>query len=419
MDREDLKLQRSKSDGSSTRAAATDENRGVAPAVELRPPVYPAPATYVATSAHLRTVVARLAQASWMAVDLESDSLYHYYDKVCLLQITADGHDYIIDPLQVEDLSLLRPLFENPAIQKIFHAAENDLTLLHRSIGCDTVNIFDTMVAAQIAGHRQFGLGHLLSHYLQLHIDKRYQRYDWSSRPLLEEHLHYARSDTHFLGTLRERLQEEVAFHGRQDQLEEELSLLEHKRSAPRQFNPEDCLKLPGSALLDNRGLKVLRELFIVRDAIARAEDLPVFRIAGHEQLVRMAELNMGTVRDLYRIPGIHPKTIKRHGAELIAAYRRGEASNAQVPRAPKREMRPANALESEVRFQALRKWRQKKAEELDLDLAIVVNNTVLHAISSANPQTLEALAQVHGVRKWQLNRFGQEMLDVLASIKA
>lgn len=380
----------------------------------LKPPVYTVPATLITTRGQLLEAVEILKQATRIAVDLEADSLYHYFDKVCLVQITAKGQDFIIDPLAVDDLSPLAPLFADEAIEKIFHAADNDVALLHRSFGFETRHVFDTMVAAQIAGHRQFGLGHLLGVYLNLHIDKSLQRHDWSARPLLLAHLTYARSDTHFLEALRDQLEAKVLALGRGEQLLEELSLVSGKRLLIRNFNPDDCLKLTGASVLEPKVQRVLRELFILRDSLARAEDVPVFRVIPNEVLITLAQSPVMGSRDLYRVAGLHPRVIKRYGNEVVNAMRRGQHPNAILPRPLRKEPRPANQVEVEARFQLLRRWRQKKAEELNLDLPIVASNTILQAIATVNPGSLKQLTEVHGVRQWQIRQFGQEWLAAL-----
>lgn len=377
-------------------------------------PVYTDTPVYVVTSEAVAALGERLRSVRCLAVDLESDSLYHYYDKLCLLQLSAEGTDYIIDPLAVSDLSPLAPVFADRGIEKIFHAAENDLTLLHRCLGFEVVGIFDTQLAAQVVGHRAFSLQNLLSEYFGILLDKRLQRHDWSLRPLLEPHLQYARSDTHYLEGLARLLKERVRSLDREDQLAEELELLEQKRPNPREFNPDECMRLPGAADLKPGAQRVLRELFIFRDQVARQEDLPVFRVISHEALVLLAERTLHNVRSLYGIPGLHPRTVKKHGTELIAATRRAAQGLTPLPSLPRRDPRPSDAHEVEARFHVLRKWRQKRAEELGLDLALVASNLILHAIAAHQPKTMAQLEAISVVRRWQIKRFGEEWLALL-----
>lgn len=384
------------------------------PLLTGKAPVYADTPVYITTAEGVAHLAERLLQVKCLAVDLESDSLYHYYDKLCLLQLSAEGQDYIIDPLAVAELGALAPVFADRRIEKIFHAAENDLTLLHRCLGFEVQGIFDTQLAAQVVGHRAFSLQNLLAEYYGVLLDKKLQRHDWSLRPLLEPHLQYARSDTHYLEGLADKLRTRVQQLGRSDQLEEELEILELKRQTPREFNPDECLRLQGAAELSPKSLRVLRELFIFRDQVARQEDLPVFRIISHEALVLLSDRTLHNVRSLYGIPGLHPRTVKKHGTELIAAWRRASQGSTPMPSLPRREHRPSDAHEVEARFHLLRKWRQKRSEELGIELAMVASNVILHAVAAVNPRSLAELEAIPVVRRWQVRRFGEEWVTLL-----
>src|SRR5690606_29531 len=131
--------------------------------------------------------------------DTESNSLYAYRERVCLIQLSTRSRDYILDPLIIVDMSPLAPLLADPGVEKVFHAAEYDLICLHRDYGFIVNNLFDTMVAARICGYKAIGLGSLLSEFLGVELDKRHQRDDWGERPLPPDSLRYAQMDTHYL----------------------------------------------------------------------------------------------------------------------------------------------------------------------------------------------------------------------------
>lgn len=394
---------------------ANEQNPQEPTHVELRAPEFATPVKLVSNALALAEAVAHLQTLTQVAVDLESDSLYHYFDKVCLIQISGGGVDYIVDPLALKDLTPLAGILADRKIEKIFHAADNDVALLHRCLGLETFNLFDTLVAAQLCGHWQFGLSHLLGHYFGLLLDKRLQRYDWSSRPLLPEHLAYARSDTHFLAELRSRLLEQVVALGREDMLQEELLLLEQKRNAGRQFVPEDGLKLQGALGLEVTAQRVLLELYQVREKLARQEDLPPFRLITNEMLVVMAAQPVRGLRELYGLPGLAPKVVKKHGAELLGAYQRGRMSTAPLPVPAPPRPRPTHAPEIEARFQLLKRWRQRVAERENVDLAVVASNQMLMVVATANPGSMEELEALPQLRRWQVRRFGRDWLDALA----
>ncbi|MFM7201919.1 MAG: ribonuclease D [Myxococcota bacterium] len=384
------------------------------PKVELRAPEFTTPVKLVSHALALTEAVAHLESLSQVAIDLESDSLYHYYDKVCLIQISGGGVDYIVDPLALKDLSPLAEILADRRIEKIFHAADNDVALLHRCLGLETFQLFDTLVAAQLCGHRQFGLSFLLGHYFGLLLDKRLQRYDWSSRPLLPEHLAYARSDTHFLAELRSRLLEQVVALGREDILQEELLLLEQKRNSGRQFVAEDALKLQGAMALDMTGQRVLLELYQVRERLAKQDDLPPFRLITNEMLVGMAGQPVRGLRELYGLPSLAPRVIKKYGTELLGAFQRGRASTSPLPVPPPPRPRPVHAAEIEARFQMLKRWRQKVAEVENLELAVVASNQMLMIVATANPASMGELEALPHLRRWQVRRFGPAWLETL-----
>ncbi len=162
----------------------------------------------------LQSMVRALERERILAVDTESNSLHAYRERVCLIQFSTAQADYLVDPLALEDLSALSPLFGNPEIEKVFHAAEYDLLCLRRDFGMEVTNLFDTMIAGRILGRNEIGLGSMLEAELGVKLDKRYQRANWGQRPLPEHLIDYARLDTHYLILLRDRLHAELNERG-------------------------------------------------------------------------------------------------------------------------------------------------------------------------------------------------------------
>ena len=130
-----------------------------------------------------------LASQARLAVDTESNSLHAYHERVCLIQFSTPRQDYILDPLAFDDLSELAPIFDNPHIQKIFHASEYDIICLSRDYGFTFSNIFDTMQAGRILGRKQAGLDRLLDDKFGIKVNKRFQKADWGVRPLSRDAL--------------------------------------------------------------------------------------------------------------------------------------------------------------------------------------------------------------------------------------
>ena len=135
--------------------------------------VNPASAHLVTNQETLDKLVERLSQESVLAFDLEADSLHHYTEKVCLIQVSSESETRLIDPLANLDVKTLAPIFANPAIKKIFHGADYDMRSLYRDFGIEVVNLFDTMIASQFLGESEFGLAALLKKRFGVELDKR------------------------------------------------------------------------------------------------------------------------------------------------------------------------------------------------------------------------------------------------------
>ena len=131
------------------------------------------------------------------------------------MQLSTRTATAIVDPLPTGDLVSLRPLVESPAIEIVFHDADYDLRLLRQDYSWATRNIFDTRIAAQLLGYKAFGLAALLEQHFEIALDKKFQRADWSLRPLSDGMLQYASQDTMYLLALRDILHAELSAKGR------------------------------------------------------------------------------------------------------------------------------------------------------------------------------------------------------------
>ncbi|KAF5374147.1 hypothetical protein D9615_008827 [Tricholomella constricta] len=158
------------------------------------------PFTWVSTIEDLQSMLAKLRQATEIAVDLEHHSYRSYSGFLCLMQISTRDEDWIVDTLALRnELIELNEVFTDPKIVKVFHGADSDVVWLQQDFNIYIVNLFDTFHASKTLEFPRHGLANLLEMYCDFTPDKRYQLADWRIRPLPREMLEYARSDTHFL----------------------------------------------------------------------------------------------------------------------------------------------------------------------------------------------------------------------------
>lgn len=357
----------------------------------------------------LVNMIKDLANEPLVAVDTESDSLFSYFEKVCLIQFSTPHADYLVDPLSV-DVSGLSPLFANPANQKVFHAAEYDLLSLKRDYNFTFTSLFDTMLAARILGWPRYGLGPILEEYFDVKLDKRFQRHNWGQRPLSQQALDYARLDTHYLLPLREIQLKHLKEQKRWQEAQEAFDRQTQVQPAQKVFDPNDFWRIKGSKELEAQQQAILRELFIMRDKIARKIDRPPFKVMNDPTLLQLAKEQPQTERDLHGIKGLGAKLLQHDAQHILKAIQEGLV--APVPQYHSNHHRPDE--DTMVRYEALRHWRNTVAAERGVEPDVIIGNTTLMDIARYNPRTTTMLAHMGVLGKWQFDRYAQSLLEVL-----
>lgn len=381
--------------------------------------VHNTPFAWVATVDAFHAMIASLAPVSRVAVDIEADSLYHYFEKVCLIQFSTDRDTFVLDPLAVKDLSALGPIMADPGIEKVFHAAGYDLFSLRRDYNFAFKNLFDTHIAAQLLGHEQLGLDALLEKLLGIAHSKRRQRDDWSRRPLSSEQLEYAAMDTHHLLSLRDRLEEQICDKGRQDWLAEEFASLANAEIPEREFDPRGFSLIKGSRDLSPQQLVVLRALYLLRDRYAREMDVPPFKVMNNSILLDLAHSPPPSPRGLFQRRGISFRVARRFGGEIFRTIERARGEDLSVLAMPARNPGKPLSREAKARLEQLKRWRKARAEELQLHVGVIFPGTMLEALAASPPTDLKALEAVAGMRRWRAREFGPEILRILRDDKA
>ncbi|MBN2841090.1 MAG: ribonuclease D, partial [Coriobacteriia bacterium] len=152
---------------------------------------------YIRDSETLAAAVQTLLSASVIALDTEFMRERTYYARLCLIQLAADGATYLIDAIALEGrLEPLARVLTAPGIVKVVHAGSQDVEVLLRATGGTVAPIFDTQIAATLAGFpTQVGYAQLVKDMLGEHVDKSDTFTDWSVRPLSEAQLRYAEAD--------------------------------------------------------------------------------------------------------------------------------------------------------------------------------------------------------------------------------
>jgi len=365
------------------------------------------------TTPEVVALAAELKGQPAIAVDLEADSMHRYRERVCLMQLSVPGRTVLIDPLAGVDLMPLAEIFADAGVRKIFHAADYDLRSLHRDFNLEVRGLFDTMISAQLLGEEKIGLADVLGKYFGVTLDKRFQRADWSQRPLTAEMVAYAAEDTRHLHRLVTVFEPKLRELGRYDWAAEEFQLLEKVRFAEGDKGPL-CLRLKGAGTLDSRQLGVLEELLQWREREAERRDRPPFQVIGNAILLPLARQTPRTATALAVVAELPERLRDRYGRDLLAAINRGMTlPNSDLPVWPK-SPRPERDPAADARLAALKVWRRNKATALAIDPGVLINNGLLELLARDNPQFVPQLESLPGLKNWQRRELGSELLAAL-----
>src|SRR6266700_7435617 len=374
-------------DGKVDRESRSDENkRRVAPErVEV-----------IASVSQLAELLPQIESVDRVAVDTEADSLHCYREKLCLLQVSLPGRDYIVDPLADVDLAPLCTMLERKEI--VLHGADFDLRLLRRGLNFMPQRIFDTVIGARLLGIREFSLAALVKRYFDVELGKGSQKANWARRPLSARMLEYAMNDTHYLLPLVERLESQLKQFHRIDWLRQSCQRAVEQAAVERARDKDELWRIRGSGLLRGRAAAVLRALWQWREKEAEAADRPPFHILQNHELLNAAVSFASGNNPDYR----HFSSRRRQ------AFRQAAQCAMQLPESAwpvsRRRAGRRPSPETVRATEEVRRRRDHAAKELNLEPSFIAPRNTLEAIAANRARAASLLVS------WQ-----QELLGIRA----
>ncbi|NCO41894.1 MAG: hypothetical protein COY42_03930 [Armatimonadetes bacterium CG_4_10_14_0_8_um_filter_66_14] len=358
---------------------------------------------YVSRQGPLDALTRQVEGAVRVAIDTEANSLYRYRERVCLIQLSVDGDNHLVDPLARLDLTgFMNALAGKPLI---FHGADYDLRMMRSSFGFRPGGwVFDTMIAAQLVGYEQVGLASLVERFFGVTLSKGAQKSDWTRRPLPARELAYAAADTRYLPELAELLREELQHLGRLGWHEEACERLIEATAEDNHRDPETEWRVKGVSRLDRQQLVFARQLWYWREREAERADLPPFKIVGNEQLVSWAVWAAAHPGESLEQGPRLPRTCSgRRLRELERAIREAQ-QRPQADWPQRRVRRPAERSAPDCRplTDALVEECARVAGSLHLPPSVIAPRAALTALSRARPHTLEQLMESGPLMRWQ-----------------
>ncbi len=368
---------------------------------------------YIESSEPLRRLCAQARTEGRLAIDLEFIRENTYAPQLALIQIAVRDTCAIVDPLTVDDLSPLVEVLTNTDVLKVLHAAGQDVEVLHWHTGKLTQPIFDTQIAASIAGlGEQLSYGRLVDALLGVSLTKGESYSDWLRRPLLPAQIKYALDDVRYLLPMHDRLSKRLDTMGRAAWAADEC----RKFTAPALYERDPRTlyrRIRNGKNLPSQGLAILRELAAWRDDEARQRNRPAGRVLSNEILVDLARRAPQTRDDLQRLRGLPQRELERSADALLTVVQRGlEVPEEDQPQPENRDHRLTPSEELIVKF-------------LDTSLKALCQREKLPASFIANRNDLETLVRRYRkdrlptegslvLEGWRGELVGRELLAVL-----
>jgi ribonuclease D len=371
-------------------------------------------APLIAKAEPFEALMRRLSSAPCLALDTEASSFHRYHERIGLIQLSDRAETFLLDPLALMDLESLGRILDAEHIEVVIHDADYDLRLLKRMYGFRVHHIFDTLIAAELVNEPELGLAPLMRKYFGIQLDKRFQKADWCKRPLTRDMLDYAAMDTRHLIGLRDILAEQLRAKGRMAWAEEEFGLLTEMPFQAKEDNTPAFLRIKGAKALRPRELAVLRELHAWRNGVAAQLDRAPFMVLGNDVLLNLAREPVTDRAKLANVKGIGPSAMEKYAADIVAAVEKGlSAGREEWPR-PERPKRFPRDPDLDERLKRMKTVRDELALAFDLRPGIVAANQLLTDIARSLPGDSMALAAIPGMRRYQVEAFGEALLRAL-----
>lgn len=371
------------------------------------------PASIVNNAETYQKMLAHLSTQGTIAIDTESNSLHAYHERVCLIQLSSQERDFLLDPFAFNDLNELGVLFARSDIQKVFHAGDYDIACLKRDFDLTFHNIFDTMIAATALAEPNLGFAALIEKYFEIVLDKKYQRANWGERPLKPEMLQYAQYDSHYLIPLRGVLLPQLEASNRLQLVLEEGEGMA-RLVKPNELHSEDIWRVKGAKDLSAEALSLLDALNHMREMIASNRDVPPFKVFSDRALTEIAQTQPHYIEELSLLPSLPESQVRRYGSLLMQTINAWREKPQKVT--PRRNHRLSDA--EMKRRDALSNWRKQAGVEEGLPSNAIISRELLERLAHLEISNIEELKQAMTYFPYRYERYGDAIFQALERTK-
>ena len=328
----------------------------------------------------LNQLLAQAQKIPVLALDLEADSMYRYHTRICLIQISSPEQNWICDPFDFEFIPELTQILDQCLL--LMHGSDYDLRLMKSFWNYTPKNIWDSHMAGRFIGLTQLGLGALVQEYCQISLDKKFQKADWTKRPISPEMLDYAAHDTQFLFTIYDKMTLKLQELERFDWCNQSTKHFLETNSISFDGNNDDSWRIKNSSKLPRKGLAYLKILWKWRENLALEFDAPPFKIVANEQLLS-ASFQLSTGKSLLAAFDRLPRRIT---LDTFAPYLE-EIKNVEFMNEKEYPIKPHDRGiilkgPATTRFEHIKEYRDRISLSLNLDPALLISKNQMVYLS-------------------------------------
>ncbi|MBK8207257.1 MAG: HRDC domain-containing protein [Planctomycetes bacterium] len=376
----------------------------------------PAETEIITDASRLKQVVDELLEAPRLSLDIESDGFYNYAERVCIVTLSSENLNVVVDTLAIDDaaqaLGRITARAERPLLM---HSGQNDVLALKRDYDLEFGSVQDTSVAAMLLDLPQTGLAALVEGYLGTHLEKELQRYDWSRRPIELHHVSYLVNDTQHLFRLHDLMIDELRKLDLLDEYEIECRAVAEAEPRERVFDPDRFRRIKGHGDLSEQQRGALKALYAWRNDLARSLDRAPFRIISDNTLLDIARTLPTTPDAIGAMRGVGEWLMAEQAGAMLEAIQSGLSSPANM-KPPRRNDTPAPRMDPRQRdtLGRLKRWREAQKQTRGVGLQAILPSAVLKDLVLAPPKDIEQLAANPRVGSARAKRYGADLIKLL-----
>ena len=372
----------------------------------------------------LSKLIKELEGSKIIAVDTETNGLHAYQSQVCVIQISDGANTWLVDALSLhnpKDIAPLIDIFSDERIRKILHGASHDISSLKHDFGRAFENVFDTYIAAQYLSYAKTGLADLVKIHFGITLEKKLQKKNWAKRPLVQEDLNYLRHDVEFLIPLYEKVIQELKNADLLEEAELECKRLELTQPLGETFDPDGFWRLKGSKELNDCSLNFLKQLYQLRDEVARRWNRPPFKTIPDQFLIQIASAESKS--EIEQHPLFSKPFVEHLRSKFFIAFE--ESRNASRPirgkiktlHSQRRTIQKGLRMELE---DALKNWRETESKRRNVASVAILPNHLIDAILNHNSSIAKKddLLKIPFFGKKRVEKYGDTIMSILMGTK-